>query len=186
MLKKILLAATAITAIGLGVTGPASAGPGNDGDPNASAVLPPRDPGMWWIKTGQFSAVSQVTTTAVKVKLWTIPSTINPIYVGALWHFTPVPSTPGAYFVENHNAGCLDIIDGISTSVGAELAVRQCDGTQSQMWFTPYKNGKWAMQNKWSGYYAAAKSPAENRYLTQQFTGSDAEIYFSMPFFGNA
>ncbi|MBO3744948.1 RICIN domain-containing protein [Streptosporangiaceae bacterium NEAU-GS5] len=181
------LVASAMLAGGLAGTASAAAGPSGDADPGASAVLPPRDPGAWFIKANGLTATARTIPDILQVKMWNMPSNINPIYVSVLWHFTPVPSNPGAYFVENHNGGCLDVFDGISTAIGAKLTLRQCDGTLSQMWTTPFSGGKWAMKSVWSGLWATVRNPVQDgSIMTQQFAADPGDVrYFDMPFFGS-
>lgn len=167
--------------LGAGGTAVAAPPPGNDADPGASAVAPPIDPNTWFIKNSGLTAIARPYDS---LALWNMPSTINPVYVGVLWHFTPVPHRPGAYYVENHNAGCLDIADGISKAIGKRITTRQCDYTQSQQWFTPYKNGRYALKNQWSGLYGTFKSPiGENTVMTQQTGASFQELYHDMPLY---
>jgi hypothetical protein len=155
-------------------------------DPTAFVLLPPMSPYRYIIKEDRLTLTTKVSPDAIRLKLWKMPSTADSFYVHGLWLFAPVPDRPGAYYLENRDGGCLDIIDGISTAIGADLALRPCDGTQSQQWSTPYQGGRWALKNQWSGLYGAVKLPiAENKVLTQQLTGSFEELYFQMPFFAS-
>ncbi|GAA1017966.1 hypothetical protein Aple_069560 [Acrocarpospora pleiomorpha] len=179
------MASAALLAAGLclAATGTAQAAQAGAPEPAAAAALPPTDPALWWIKNSGLTVTAKFGTDAIRTKLWNMPTTINPFYVHVLWHFTPVPSNPGAYFVESHNGGCLDVLND-SKAIGADLAIRQCDGSPSQQWFTPPKNGRWALKNEWSKLYASAKLPiADGRVLTQQFDGVEQELYFDMPQF---
>jgi ricin-type beta-trefoil lectin protein len=175
----VVMGAALLGAAGAAVAAPP---PGTDTEPGASAVVPPRDPNTWFIKN---SGLTATTRPYDSLPLWNInPTTTNPIYVSVLWHFTPVPHRPGAYYVENHNGGCLDIADGISKAIGVKITTRQCDYTQSQQWFTPYKNGKYALKNQWSGLYGTFKNPiGENTVMTQQTGASFQEMYHDMPLY---
>lgn len=184
-LRLALMALVAAAAVISGTTTASAAPPpANDTDPSAaSAVLPPRDPGTWFIKKNGLTAQDFSGWGYIKLTNFN-PVTTNPSYSGVLWHFTPVPNKPGTYFVENHNGGCLDVFDGISTASGAQLDTRLCDGTLSQQWFTPYKNGQYGLTNQWSKHHAAFKHPSgAGTKMTQQAFGSDQELYFDMPFY---
>jgi hypothetical protein len=160
----------------------ASAGPADDADPGASAVLAPRDPGLWWIKNNGLA----VRNGLFDVNLMQVPANLNPLLVKVLWHFTPVPGKTSTYYVENHNGGCLDIADGISTTPGLGLDVNACDGTRSQQWYTPSQGGdRYRMTNDWSGLAATVNGSTAGATLYQtQSVANDAQQIFNMPFFG--
>ncbi|MEO3860232.1 RICIN domain-containing protein [Acrocarpospora sp. B8E8] len=179
------LAALALAAI-LSAIGSTPATATGNRDRIASVLLPPMSPYRYMIKGDRFTVTTKVSPDAIRLKLWKMPSANNAFNVHGLWFFAPVPQRPGAYYLENRDGGCLDIIDGISTVIGTDLALRPCDGTRSQQWSTPYRDGRWALRNQWSGLYGAVKLPiAENKVLTQQRTGSFEELYFQMPFFSS-
>ncbi|WP_155344441.1 RICIN domain-containing protein [Acrocarpospora pleiomorpha] len=182
------LAALALAAIlsAIGSTPATATAASGSRDRIASVLLPPMSPYRYMIKGDRFAVTTKVSADAIRLTLWKMPSVGNPFNVHGLWFFAPVPQRPGTYYLENRDGGCLDIIDGVSTAVGADLALRPCDGTRSQQWSTPYRGSRWALKNQWSGLYGAVKLPiAENKVLTQQRTGSFEELYFHMPFFSS-
>ncbi|WP_188194196.1 RICIN domain-containing protein [Nonomuraea sp. SYSU D8015] len=170
-----------IAALAVGMAGPAAADPGDESGVSRAA-LPPTDPGLWWIKNNGLPLQDNA---VAGVRLTQLPAGANPVFFGVLWHFTPVPGKVNTYFVENHNAGCLDIADGISTNPGVLIEVRQCDGTLSQQWVTPHHGGvRYGMTNVWSGLAATVKGAAvPNAKLHQQPVNGSAAQSFDMPSF---
>ncbi|MFI6481719.1 RICIN domain-containing protein [Nonomuraea sp. NPDC050663] len=184
--RKSLRLLALVAALTAGAAAPALADPGaapGDDAATARAALPPTDPGMWWIMNNGFPLQDNA---VAGVRLTQLPPGSNPVFFGVLWHFTPVPGKANTYFVENHNAGCLDIADGISKNAGVGIEVNACDGSLSQQWVTPSHGGvRYGMTNVWSGLAATVKgSPIPNAKLHQQPVNGSSAQSFDMPFFG--
>jgi hypothetical protein len=108
---------------------------------------------------------------------------LNPLFSGQLYYFRYNPAS-GAYVVESHNGGCLDIKDGISKSVGADLSLNQCDGTISQEWFSPGSNAAgWQLKNRWSGLHATVDGTGNNAPVRQRADTGGLNQRFDEPLF---
>jgi hypothetical protein len=108
---------------------------------------------------------------------------LNPLFSGQLYYFHYNPAS-GAYVVESNNGGCLDIKDGISKAVGADLSLNQCDGTISQEWFSPGSNAAgWQLKNRWSELHATVDGTGNNAPVRQRPDTGGLNQRFDEPLF---
>jgi hypothetical protein len=138
---------------------------------------------LWFLKVHNDTRIAAQSPKQLAVRLETMPPGADPVATGKVFYFL-YDSSSDAYVVKNVDGRCLDIADGISTKLGSSVALRSCDGTQSQVWKMFYSGGRHYLQNVWSGYWATAYGPYEGAGLYLYLYSDDPAQRFDIPFYG--